>query len=299
MTDKPEKKLNPQEIMHEYLRHDKAFPHLWCAGCGIGIVMGSLIRAIYKKKIDRDRIVMVSGIGCSSRMPIYLDFNTLHTTHGRALAFATGIKFARPELEVIVVTGDGDVAAIGGNHLIHACRRNVNLTVVCVNNNIYGMTGGQASPTTPFGDRATTAPYGSEATAFDLCKLTEAAGASFVARGVTRSPQALERLIVQALEKKGFAFIDVLSQCPTYFGRFNKFADTVEMLEWQKEHTVPVKVARQRDVARKVAEAGKADKAALEPDDKFPVGVLVDIDRPEYTEVYEGLIERALKGAGK
>jgi len=292
-------KLNPQEIMHEYLRHDKAFPHLWCSGCGIGIVMGALIRAIYKQKIDRDRIVMVSGIGCSSRMPIYLDFNTLHTTHGRALAFATGIKFARPELEVIVVTGDGDVAAIGGNHLIHACRRNLNMTVVCVNNNIYGMTGGQVSPTTPLGDRATTAPYGSTSTAFDLCKLAEAAGAPFVARGATRTPQAIERLVVQALEKKGFAFIDVLSQCPTYFGRFNKFSTTVEMLEWQKEHTVPVKVARQREVAQKVADGEKTDKAIPDIDDKLPVGVLVDVERPEFVDEYEKVIELARKGAGE
>lgn len=296
MTDKPEK-LNPQEIMHEYLRRDKSFPHLWCAGCGIGIVMGSLIRAIYEQKIDRDRIVMVSGIGCSSRMPIYLDFNTLHTTHGRAVAFATGIKFARPELEVIVVTGDGDVAAIGGNHLIHACRRNVNITVVCINNNIYGMTGGQVSPTTPLGGRATTAPYGSAATAFDLCKLAGAAGAPFVARGTTVNPRAIERLLIQAFEKKGFSFIDVWSQCPTYYGRFNDFADTVEMMDWMKEHTFPVKAAKRPETAK---ETGESYERAEEPaEGKFPVGVLVDIERPEYVEEYEKVIERARKEAGE
>lgn len=283
MAERKEK-LNPQQIMHEYLRTDKQFPHLWCSGCGIGIVMGALIRVIHAKKIDRDRIVMVSGIGCSSRMPIYLDFNTLHTTHGRALTFATGVKFTRPELEVIVVTGDGDVASIGGNHLIHACRRNINLTVVCVNNNIYGMTGGQVSPTTPFRWFAATAPYGNESSAFDLCKLAVAAGAPFVARGATFNPRALEVLIVKALEKKGFAFVDVLSQCPTYFGRFNEFADTVAMMDWMKKNTIPVKLAKKQQ---------EGPKPAADDDGKLPVGVLVDIERPEYVEEYEKVIARA------
>jgi Pyruvate:ferredoxin oxidoreductase and related 2-oxoacid:ferredoxin oxidoreductases, beta subunit len=136
----------PQKVIHRYLRHDKKFPHVWCAGCGNGIILGDLLRAIYNLGLEKDDIAMVSGIGCSSRMPVYVDFNTLHTTHGRAIAFATGIKMAKPELKVIVITGDGDVSAIGGNHFIHAARRNIDLTIIIVNNNIYGMTGGQCSP---------------------------------------------------------------------------------------------------------------------------------------------------------
>jgi 2-oxoglutarate ferredoxin oxidoreductase subunit beta len=262
--------------MHEYLRQKKKFPHIWCSGCGIGTTMGAVIRAIADCELDRDRVVMVSGIGCSSRMPTYVDFNTLHTTHGRPIAFATGIKLARPELEVIVITGDGDVAAIGGNHLIHACRRNINLTVICINNNIYGMTGGQASPTTPQGKIASTARYGDFERAFDLCDLTAGAGAAFVARGAVYYARQLEKLVVQALRKKGFAFVEVVSQCPVYYGRFNKFKSPVEMLYWQRDNTVNVKAA-----------------AKTKPEDlegKLLRGVLADRDYPEFTELYDKLI---------
>ncbi len=269
-------KLNPSEIMHEYLRPKKKFPHIWCAGCGIGTIMGAFIRAIAACELDRDQVVMVSGIGCSSRLPIYVDFNTLHTTHGRAIAFATGVKMVRPELEVIVITGDGDVAAIGGNHLIHACRRNINLTVICINNNIYGMTGGQASPTTPPGMIATTARYGDYERAFDLCELTAGAGAAFVARGAVYYARPLQNLIAQAIMKKGFAFVEVLSQCPTYYGRFNKFASAVDMLYWQRDHTVNVKAARK--MAPEKAEG------------KIVTGVLADREYPEFTERYDKLI---------
>ncbi|MEE8640257.1 MAG: 2-oxoacid:ferredoxin oxidoreductase subunit beta [bacterium] len=262
--------------MHEYLRQKKKFPHIWCSGCGIGTTMGAVIRAIADCEVDRDRVVMVSGIGCSSRMPTYVDFNTLHTTHGRPIAFATGIKLARPELEVIVVTGDGDVAAIGGNHLIHACRRNINLTVVCINNSIYGMTGGQASPTTPQGKIASTARYGDFERAFDLCDLTAGAGAAFVARGAVYYARQLEKLVVQALRKKGFAFVEVVSQCPTYYGRFNKFKSPVEMLYWQRDNTVNVKAA--------------AKTKPEELEGKLLTGVLADRDYPEFTELYDKLI---------
>ncbi|MEE9457204.1 MAG: 2-oxoacid:ferredoxin oxidoreductase subunit beta [bacterium] len=262
--------------MHEYLRQKKKFPHIWCSGCGIGTTMGAVIRAIAECEVDRDRVVMVSGIGCSSRMPTYVDFNTLHTTHGRPIAFATGIKLARPELEVIVITGDGDVAAIGGNHLIHACRRNINLTVVCINNSIYGMTGGQASPTTPQGKIASTARYGDFERAFDLCDLTAGAGAAFVARGAVYYARQLKKLVMQAFRKKGFAFVEVVSQCPVYYGRFNKFKSPVEMLYWQRDNTVNVKAA-----------------AKTKPEDlegKLLTGVLADHDYPEFTELYDKLI---------
>lgn len=270
------RELNPSELMHEYLRQKKKFPHVWCSGCGIGTTMGAVIRAIADCELDRDCVVMVSGIGCSSRMPIYVDFNTLHATHGRPIAFATGIKLARPELEVIVITGDGDAAAIGGNHLIHACRRNINLTVVCINNNIYGMTGGQASPTTPQGKIATTARYGDFERAFDLCDLTAGAGAAFVARGAVYYARQLEKLVAQGIRKKGFAFIEVISQCPTYYGRFNKFKSPVEMLYWQRDNTVNVKAT-----------------AKMKPEDlegKLLTGVLADREYPEFTELYDKLI---------
>jgi 2-oxoglutarate ferredoxin oxidoreductase subunit beta len=269
--------------MHEYLRQKKKFPHIWCSGCGIGTAMGAVIRAIADCELDRDGVVMVSGIGCSSRMPIYVDFNTLHTTHGRPIAFATGIKLARPELDVIVITGDGDVAAIGGNHLIHACRRNINLTVVCINNNIYGMTGGQASPTTPQGSFASTARYGDFERAFDLCDLTAGAGAAFVARGAVYYARQLEKLVAQAIRKKGFAFVEVVSQCPTYYGRFNKFKSPVEMLYWQRDNTVNVKAA--------------AKTKPEELEGKLLTGVLADHDYPEFTELYDKLIADLAAGA--
>src|SRR5512137_3015274 len=170
-------------LTHKYLRHDKKFPHIWCPGCGNGIVLGALIRAIDRSGLKKVDLVLVSGIGCSGRMTVYADFNTLHTTHGRALTFATGIKLANPQLHVIVIMGDGDATAIGGNHFIHAARRNLNLTAIVVNNNIYGMTGGQYSPTTPYGATATTALYGNIEQAFSIAELAAMAGASMVARG--------------------------------------------------------------------------------------------------------------------
>ena len=166
----------------QWLRIRKKFPHLWCAGCGIGIVMGSILRSVQKMELEQDDVAVISGIGCTGRMPVYMDFNTMHTTHGRALAFATGLKMARPEMKIIVVMGDGDALAIGGNHFIHAARRNIDLAAIVVNNNIYGMTGGQSSPTTPLDSRSTTAPYGHIEQPFPICELSMAAGASFVAR---------------------------------------------------------------------------------------------------------------------
>ena len=176
--------------LYDYLRHDKKFPHVWCPGCGNGIVLGSLIRTIHNLKISKDEVVLVSGIGCAGRMTAYVDVSTVHTTHGRALTFATGIKLAKPKMKVIVVMGDGDATAIGGNHLIHAARRNVDLNAIIINNSIYGMTGGQFSPTTPYGAQATTAPHGHVEHAFNISRLADAAGGSFVARGngVPRQP---------------------------------------------------------------------------------------------------------------
>src|SRR5512147_114700 len=187
------------KLIHKYLRHDKKFPHVWCPGCGIGTMLGALIRAIDRVGYEKDEVVLISGIGCSGRLPVYVDFNTLHTTHGRALTFATGVKLANPKLQVIVIMGDGDATAIGGNHFIHAARRNLNLTAIILNNNIYGMTGGQYSPTTPYGAKATTALYGNIEHSFSIAELAVTAGASFVARGTVYHATQLDKLIERAI----------------------------------------------------------------------------------------------------
>jgi len=261
----------------KYLRIKK-FPHIWCAGCGDGTILKSLLRAIDRLSLPKDDIVLVSGIGCSSRTPGYVDFNTLHTTHGRALAFATGVKHARPDLHVIVVSGDGDATAIGGNHFIHAARRNIDITMILYNNYIYGMTGGQASPTTPLGSIASTAPYGSIEPNFNVSELAKAAGASFVARTTSYHTAQMESLITKAISKKGFSLVEVIVQCPTAYGRKNKLRTPVEMLKWQKEHAVPITAAQ------------KMTDEQLEG--KFTIGVLWDIERPEYTEQYQVLVQK-------
>lgn len=266
--------------MFDYLHYLREwnFPHIWCSGCGDGIVLKSLIRSMKDLDIHRDDAVMVSGIGCSSRTPGYVDINTLHTTHGRALAFATGVKHANPKLHVIVVTGDGDATAIGGNHYIHAARRNIDLTVLLYNNYIYGMTGGQVSPTTPIGNRASTAPYGNLEPAFNISGLAQAAGASFVARGDVYHAKKLDKLIKLALQRKGFSLVEILSPCPTAYGRRNKMGHPVQLMNWLKDNTVPVE---------------KWEKLSDEErEGKVRTGVLHDIERPEFTTEYEKLIER-------
>jgi 2-oxoglutarate ferredoxin oxidoreductase subunit beta len=230
----------PQRVIHDYLRHDKKFPHVWCAGCSNGIVLGSIIRGIASMQIDRDDIVMVSGIGCSSRMPVYVDFNTLHTLHGRSIAYATGVKLHKPHLKVIVITGDGDCTAIGGNHLIHAARRNIDLSVILINNNIYGMTGGQCSPTTPHDAIATTAPYGNIEPDFNICELALGAGATHVARTTAFHTQEVQKMVVEAIEHPGFSLIEVVSACPVIFGRLNKKGGPAQMMKDMRDGSIPL-----------------------------------------------------------
>lgn len=265
----------------KYLRRDM-FPHIWCSGCGDGIVMKALIRAIDKLGLKKDEICMVSGIGCSSRLPGYVDFNTLHTTHGRPIAFATGVKMARPDFTVIVITGDGDALAIGGNHFIHACRRNIDITAILFNNGTYGMTGGQLAPTTPEGKISTTTRYGNVDPPFDSCKLAIGAGATYVARGVSFHTQQLEKLIEGGIKNKGFSLIEVMVNCNTYYGRPNRMS-VIEMLEWEKEAAVHVKAAD-----RMTPEQLKG---------KIVTGVLHSETRPEYTALYEQVIAKA-QGVG-
>lgn len=221
----------------DWYRTDR-LPTIFCVGCGNGTVINCTLSAVQQMGWPREEVVFVSGIGCSSRAPGYIFTDSLHTTHGRALAFATGIKLAKPSLKVVVFTGDGDLAAIGGNHFIHACRRNVDMTVICMNNLIYGMTGGQGSPTTPRGALSTTTPYGSEEGAFDLCGLAIAAGANYAARWTSYHVKELTAAIHAGLENPGFSFIEAMTQCPTGYGRRNKMREAEDMLEYFRTHSM-------------------------------------------------------------
>jgi 2-oxoglutarate ferredoxin oxidoreductase subunit beta len=246
--------------VHErYLRHSKKFPNVWCAGCGIGIVLGAIVRAVDGLQLDKNDVAMLSGIGCTGRMPVYVDFNTMHTTHGRALAFATGLKMVRPEMKVIVVMGDGDALAIGGNHFIHAARRNIGLTAIVVDNATYGMTGGQYSPTTPIGAQAATAPYG-------------------------HIEQELERYIARAISKEGFAVVEAVSYCHTTIGRINRWGTAPDMMRHLKEQGIPLGRAQNMNDEEKQG--------------KIIRGIFVDRDIPEYTQLYDQIIERAQQELG-
>ncbi len=268
-------------IIHKYLRHDKHFPHVWCPGCGNGIVMGALIRAIDKMAISKDDIVLASGIGCSGRMPVYMDFNTLHATHGRVLTFATGIKLARPHLKVIAIMGDGDAVSIGGNHFIHAARRNIDITAIIINNEIYGMTGGQYSPATPYGSYAATAVYGNIEHSFSISDLAITAGGSFIARCTVFHSQMMENLIEKAIHKKGFSVVEVLSHCHTQYGRRNNTPSAVTMMKRFKEDSVRIEDAK-----------GILPESLKE---KIVIGVLADVHKPVYTEEYDKIRKRAVK----
>jgi 2-oxoglutarate ferredoxin oxidoreductase subunit beta len=254
--------------IENWLREDR-LPTIFCVGCGNGTVINCTLAAVDQMGWEKKDTVFVSGIGCSSRAPGYISTDSLHTTHGRALAFATGIKLANPDLHVVVFTGDGDLAAIGGNHFIHSCRRNIDLTVVCMNNMIYGMTGGQGSPTTPMGALSTTTPYGSGEPAFDLCGLASAAGANFVARWTSYHVKELTLAIKSGLETPGFSFIEALVQCPTNYGRRNRFRQVLDQIEYFKTHTLLIQKAQ------RMREQGTAI-----PDDMVVVGEILRRNRP-------------------
>jgi len=262
-----------------YIR-ERFFPHIWCPGCGHGIVLNNMLRAIEELGLSKNEMVMVSGIGCSSRISGYVDFHTLHTIHGRALAFATGVKMSQPELNVIIPMGDGDALAIGGNHFIHACRRNMDMTAIIMNNRIYGMTGGQFSPLTGEGLKATTAPLSTIDRSFDVVDLATSSGATFVARTTSYHVQEITRLVKKGIEHKGFSVVEILSPCPTHFGRRNKLGTASDMLEHLKENTTPV-----------------GSKAKQENPSLIERGVFVDLpDVPEYCSAYERTVELAHKG---
>lgn len=248
------------------------YPSIFCLGCGIGNVLNYTLRAIDECRIDFDKLVFLSGIGCSSRLPGYIDAEGLHTTHGRALTFATGIKLARPELTVVIFTGDGDCAGIGGNHFIHAARRNVDMTVIEINNFNYGMTGGQSSPTTLSGGFTTTSPYGNQEKPFDLAELAKGAGASFVARWIPSYAYETISSIKKALKKKGFAFVEIIVPCPTGYGKKNKIDDGKESWDWLKEITIL------KSAYNKLSDEEKAIN------NKLIIGELHNIERKEYSQ---------------
>ena len=250
-------------MREDWIRSDR-LPHIYCAGCGNGTIINCVLEAVDNCGINREDTVFLSGIGCSSRAPGYIYTDSLHTTHGRALAFATGVKMARPDLNVVVFTGDGDLAAIGGNHFIHACRRNIDITVVCMNNHIYGMTGGQGSPTTPIGRTSTTTPYGAEETPFDLAELAVAAGANYVARWTSYHVKELTKAVETGLNTPGFALIEVRCQCPTSYGRRNKYRDPVDYIAYLRTHAIL------RDRWIRTAEPGEEV-----PSDSFLIGEFI------------------------
>lgn len=276
-----------EDLIAKYFRPGR-LPHIWCPGCGNGVITGAIVKAIDKQGLTKDDVAIISGIGCSSRSSGYLDFNTANTLHGRALPIATGVKMGNPKLNVIVCSGDGDCTAIGGNHLIHAARRNIDLTLVVYNNSIYGMTGGQYSPMTPIHSKATTAPYSTIEPSFNLLDLAKAAGATYVARATTYHVPQMVDVIAKGIEHKGFSIIEVVSACPISFGRQNKMGGPAEMMAWQRDHGV-LKAVWDRMDEEKKAEAIAAGK--------FPIGVLYENnDVQEYTAAYDELIKRAQEG---
>jgi 2-oxoglutarate ferredoxin oxidoreductase subunit beta len=273
------KQQSESRVHQSYLRHSKKFPNVWCAGCGIGIVLGAIIRAVDGLGLDKNDVAMISGIGCTGRMPVYVDFNTMHTTHGRAIAFATGLKMVKPQMKVIVVMGDGDALAIGGNHFIHAARRNIGLTSIVVNNSTYGMTGGQHSPTTPSGVNTATTPYGHIEQQFPIAELAVTAGASFVARSTVYHIRELEKYIAQAIAKEGFSLVEALSYCHTTLGRINRWGTAADMMRRLKEQSVTIKQAEGMD--------------ADEREGRIVRGIFADRDIVEYTQLYDRIIAEA------
>ncbi|WP_366922166.1 thiamine pyrophosphate-dependent enzyme [Metallumcola ferriviriculae] len=265
----------------DYLKMDK-LPHMWCSGCGDGIVVRAIAEALTELNLEKDKVVIATGIGCWGKADDYFTTHAFHGTHGRALPYATGIKLANPDVHVLVLMGDGDAATIGGNHFIHAARRNIDLTAIVVNNFNYGMTGGQYSATTPLAARTSTSPKGVPEPGFDVSNLAEAAGANFVARTTAYHAVNMRKLIVQAMTKKGFSLVEVLSSCPTYFGRYNGYSPAVNMMKYLRELGVPK--AKYEQLPEK------------EKEEHFPTGVLTDKDREDFLTIYKRLNNVKMRG---
>jgi 2-oxoglutarate/2-oxoacid ferredoxin oxidoreductase subunit beta len=278
MTNSSPLGLDTQAI-ERFLRLDR-MPHIFCSGCGIGPIIGSYVRGFIKADIDPDTIAFVSGIGCSGRAAGYLKLDSFHTTHGRALPFATGLKLANPKLNVTVFSGDGDLATIGGNHLIHSARRNVDMLCICINNFNYGMTGGQMGCTTPWSALTTTSPYGNYETPSNLPYLLAAAGAPYVARWTTLQLRELDQTICEALSRHGFCFIEVIAPCPTVYGRLNKRPRGLDDMLYYQQKSVVHNGADPKDVS-------------ISLDGAITVGKFVDLQCPTYFESRQGILDKA------
>jgi 2-oxoglutarate/2-oxoacid ferredoxin oxidoreductase subunit beta len=263
--------ITPGNPVEPFLRTER-MPHIWCPGCGIGTSVNSFARALTESNLDLKNVAIVSGIGCTGRVAGYMNLDSFHTTHGRAIPFATGLKLAMPKLNVVVYSGDGDLFAIGGNHLIHAARRNVDIKVVCVNNLIYAMTGGQTAPTTPGSVITSTNPYGTYDPSFNLPYLVEAAGAVYVARWTAFHVRQLARSMQEMFKKKGFSFIEVLSPCPTLYQRRNKMGDGLDTMKFYKE-------------VSKIKNGAPTSEVALSKSGEIVVGKFVDRERSEYRDL--------------
>jgi len=274
--------LEYDRSIEKYLRQDR-LPHIWCPGCGIGPAMGCFLRAIDRAELDPDTVCVVSGIGCSGRVAGYVNLDSFHTTHGRAIPFATGLKLANPKLNVVVFSGDGDLVAIGGNHLIHAARRNIDMTIICLNNFNYGMTGGQVGPTAPLNARTTTTPYGNFESPFNLPYLLEASGASYIARWTVLHMRQLEKSIAEAMIKPGFNFVEIIAPCPVVYGRMNKEPQGLDSMRYYQEKSIIRNGADSKD-------------AGIDLHGPIVVGKFVDIER---TTLWERLGEVSVKAKQK
>ena len=272
----PEVLADVRHPMEKYLRMDR-LPHIWCSGCGLGTSLSCFTYALDELELTDADVGVVSGIGCTGRAAGYLNLDSYHTTHGRAIAFASGLAVARPDKKVVVISGDGDLFAIGGNHFIHAARRNIDMTVLCVNNFNYGMTGGQFGPTTPIGQRGTTAPYGNFENPFNLPYLAASCGAVYVARWTSLDARRVKEAMVEALQRPGFSFVEIISPCPTNYGRRNRIGDGLDELRYYQEHTV-------------IRHGSDPKHADLGPGREIVVGTFVDEPRPTYLELYENLV---------
>lgn len=268
---------NPVEA---FVRSER-MPHIWCPGCGIGTTVNCFARALLQAKLDPDQVAVVSGIGCSGRVAGYVSLDSFHTTHGRAIPFATGLKLAKPDLTVVVYSGDGDLISIGGNHFIHAARRNIDLKVICINNFVYGMTGGQVGPTTPGSALTTTTPYGCFEPPFNLPHLAESCGAVYVARWTAYHVRQITHAMVEAFRKKGFTFLEILSPCPTLYSRRNRLGDGLQMMKYYKEASV-------------IRNGANTKEAAITFQGPLVVGKFVDLERPTFLETMNQQVSHAL-----
>jgi 2-oxoglutarate ferredoxin oxidoreductase subunit beta len=270
----------PPNPVEQFLRSDR-MPHIWCPGCGIGTTVNCFARALLQTKLDLKKVVVVSGIGCTGRVAGYVHLDSFHTTHGRAIPFATGLKLANPDLTVVVYSGDGDLISIGGNHFIHAARRNLDLKIICVNNFTYGMTGGQVAPTTPVSAISTTSPYGCFEQPFNLPYLAESSGAVYVARWTSYHVRQLTHAMGEALKKKGFSFIEVLSPCPTLYERRNRLGEGLDMMEYFRTNST-------------VRHGANTKEIGLGFQGPITVGKFVDTERPTFLELMNQQLKRAL-----